>query len=71
MNKAVDDGINKFSNDDLKEMQGWDLSRKIQTSKAKIIEFAEKFDDKIYVLFVSNLSFSKSSLPHSGQYFIL
>lgn len=71
MNKSADESINRFSNDDLKEMQGWDLTRKIQVSKARIIEFAEKFDNKIYVLFVSNLSFSKSSLPHSGQYFIL
>lgn len=48
-----DKTVAKFSNDDLKEMQNWDLDRKIQVSKARIIEFAEKFDNKIYVLFSS------------------
>lgn len=51
MSKLPGNSINKFSNDDLKEMQSWDLSRKIQVSKARIIEFAEKFDNKIYVSF--------------------
>ena len=44
-----DKTVAKFSNDDLKEMQNWDLDHKIQVSKARIIEFAEKFDNKIYV----------------------
>lgn len=48
-----DKTVAKFSNDDLNEMQNWDLDRKIQVSKARIIEFAEKFDNKIYVLFSS------------------
>lgn len=46
-----DKTVAKFSNDDLNEMQNWDLDRKIQVSKARIIEFAEKFDNKIYVSF--------------------
>lgn len=41
----------KFTSEDLKAMQSWDLSHKIQVSKARIIEFVEKFDDKIYVSF--------------------
>lgn len=43
----------KYTNKDLKEMQEWDLTRKIQVSKARIIEFSEKFNNKIYVLFSS------------------
>lgn len=35
----------------LKEMQQWPLAKKIQVSKARIIEFAEKFDNKICVSF--------------------
>lgn len=41
----------KFTSEDLKAMQSWDLQHKIQVSKARIIEFVEKFDDKIYVSF--------------------
>lgn len=43
---------NKFTNDDLKTMQSWDLDRKIATSQTRIIEFCRKYDDKIYVLSV-------------------
>lgn len=43
---------NKFTNDDLKTMQSWDLDRKIVTSQTRIIEFCRKFYDKIYVLSV-------------------
>lgn len=41
----------KYTNNDLKIMQSWDLQHKIQVSKARIIEFAEKFDGKIYISF--------------------
>lgn len=41
----------KYTNNDLKIMQSWDLQHKIQVSKARIIEFSEKFDNKIYVSF--------------------
>lgn len=51
MKKLTDKLSNKYTNKDLKEMQSWDLSRKIQVSKARIIEFSEKLDNKIYVLF--------------------
>lgn len=40
----------KYTNNDLKIMQSWDLQHKIQVSKARIIEFSEKFDNKIYDL---------------------
>jgi len=39
----------KHTAEQLKEMQSWSLSKKIQVSKARIIEFAEAFDNKIYV----------------------
>ena len=42
----------KFTNDDLKTMQGWDLDRKIATSLTRIAEFYVKYPHKIYVLSV-------------------
>jgi len=41
----------KFTSEDLYEMQSWPLWRKIQVTTSRIIEFANKFDDKIYVSF--------------------
>ena len=35
---------NKFTKDDLKEMQSWDLEKKIAVSKSKIIEFYNRFE---------------------------
>lgn len=32
-------------------MQNWTLERKIQVSQTRIIEFAQKTNNKIYVLF--------------------
>ena len=43
---------NKFTNDDLKSMQSWDLDRKIATSLTRIAEFYAKYPHKIYVLSV-------------------
>lgn len=42
----------KFTNDDLKVMQSWDLDRKIATSLTRIAEFYAKYSHKIYVLSV-------------------
>ena len=41
----------KYTNEDLKEMQGWPLERKIQVSQTRILEFGLKFDKQIYVSF--------------------
>lgn len=40
-----------FTNEALKEMQSWDLDRKIATSLTRIIEFAKHFDNQVYVSF--------------------
>lgn len=40
----------KYTNQDLKDMQSWSLERKIRVSQTRIIEFYNKFDNKIYVL---------------------
>ena len=42
---------NKFTNDTLKEMQGWSLDRKVATSLTRIIEFDRHFPDSTYVSF--------------------
>lgn len=42
----------KFTNDDLKVMQSWNLDRKIATSLTRIAEFYAKYPHKIYVLSV-------------------
>lgn len=39
----------KYTSEDLKRLQSLTLDEKIQLSKARIIEFAEKMDNKIYV----------------------
>lgn len=41
---------NKFTNEDLKTMQSWDLDRKISVSLTRIAEFYNKFPHRIYVL---------------------
>lgn len=41
----------KHTNEDLKEMQQWDLSRKIQVTQTRILEWYSKFDGKVYVSF--------------------
>lgn len=55
MAEKVQERVVKHTKDELKEMQMWDLDRKIQVSKARIIEFATKFENKIYVLSSSYL----------------
>lgn len=40
----------KYTNDDLKTMQGWDLDRKIAVSLTKIAEFHAQYPHEIYVL---------------------
>lgn len=42
----------KFTNDDLKTMQSWNLDRKIATSLTRIAEFYAKYPHEIYVLSV-------------------
>ena len=42
----------KFTNDDLKVMQSWDLDHKIATSLTRIAEFYAKYPHQIYVLSV-------------------
>lgn len=42
---------NKFTNEDLKTMQSWDLDHKIAVSLTRIAEFYAKFPHKIYVSF--------------------
>lgn len=41
----------KFTNEILKEMQSWDLDRKIATSLTRIAEFANYFNNQVYVSF--------------------
>lgn len=41
---------NKFTNEDLKTMQLWNLDRKISVSLTRIAEFYTTFPHKIYVL---------------------
>lgn len=42
---------NKYTNEDLKTMQGWNLDRKIQVTQTRIIEWYLKWDNKCYVSF--------------------
>ena len=42
---------NQFTNERLKEMQSWDLDRKIATSLTRIAEFANHFNNQVYVSF--------------------
>ena len=41
----------KYTNEMLKEMQGWDLDRKIATTLTRIAEFANHFNNQVYVSF--------------------
>lgn len=42
---------NKYTNEDLKTMQSWDLQKKIQVTQTRIIEWYQKNDGKVYVSF--------------------
>ena len=42
---------NKYTATDLKEMQAWPLERKIQVTQTRIIEFGDRFDQKVFVAF--------------------
>lgn len=50
-NKKSTSFDNKYTVEDLKIMQSWSLSRKIQVSQAKILEWYHKNDGKVYVSF--------------------
>jgi len=41
----------KYTNEMLKEMQSWDLDRKIATTLTRIAEFANHFNNQVYVSF--------------------
>lgn len=43
--------VNKYTAQDLKEMQGWDLDRKIQVTQARILEYGLKLNKQIYISF--------------------
>lgn len=42
---------NKYTNDDLKIMQGWSLERKIQVTQTRIVEWYKHYEGKVYVSF--------------------
>lgn len=42
---------NKYTNEDLKTMQGWSLYRKIQVTQTRIMEWYEKWNGKVYISF--------------------
>lgn len=48
---GLDFPTNKHTAEDLKEMQNWDLSRKIATTQTRLIEWYQKHDGKIYISF--------------------
>lgn len=41
---------NKFTSEQLKEMQNWDLERKVAVSLTRIMEFYNEFYDKNNIL---------------------
>lgn len=41
----------KYTNEDLKIMQAWDLSRKTQVTQTRILEWYVKNDNQVYILF--------------------
>lgn len=41
---------NKYTRDDLKTMQSWDLERKIQVSQTRILEWQQYWPNKTHVL---------------------
>lgn len=43
--------MSEHTNEELKEMQSWDLDRKILVSQARIIEWYSKYEGKCYVSF--------------------
>ena len=45
------DNNNKYTNEDLKIMQGWNLERKIQVTQTRLLEWYQKNDNKCYVSF--------------------
>jgi len=42
---------NKYTNEDLKTMQGWSLDRKIQVTQTRILEWYQKWNKQVYVSF--------------------
>ena len=42
---------NKYTNEDLKEMQSFSLERKIQVTTTRLLEWYAKFEGKCYVSF--------------------
>lgn len=61
-----EDKTNKFTNEQLKTMQNWNLERKIAVSKTRIIEFYNEFYDKTNNLITCySLLFSLSYISKS------
>lgn len=50
-NKKSNSTNPKHTSEELKEMQSWELDKKIQVTKARIIEWYEKNDGKVYISF--------------------
>lgn len=50
-NKKSNSTNAKHTSEELKEMQSWELDKKIQVTKARIIEWYEKNDGKVYISF--------------------
>lgn len=42
---------NKYTNEDLKIMQGWSLDRKIQVTQTRILEWYQKWNGQCYISF--------------------
>lgn len=53
---------NRFTNEDLKEMQKWDLEHKIAVSLTRISEFYACYPNQIYVLIYIKRTFEFSSV---------
>lgn len=50
-NKSINLYENKYTKEDLKEMQSWSLERKIQVTLTKILEWYTTWDGQVYVSF--------------------
>lgn len=42
---------NKYTNDDLKTMQAWDLEHKVRVTQTRILEWYRKYNNQVYVSF--------------------
>ena len=76
LNKKSNSTGTKHTSDELKEMQSWGLEKKIQVTKARIIEWYENNDGKVYISFSGGkdstvlLHISRSIYPDIQAVFI-